>query len=176
MRLVIFASTLTLLAGPALAQSLNSPKFYGSAGYTWFDGDDATLGAITVRAGAKLHRYAGAEIEGSLGVDDDSFSASVGGPGKYELKHDVAAYAVGFLPVTEKIDLFARLGYGTTEIKANVPGVKSRQDGDSVNYGLGASYFIDRANGLRADWTRRDFTGSHSGTVDTWAIAYVRRF
>jgi hypothetical protein len=176
MRILLAASALSLIAAPAFAQSLTSPAVYGSAGYTWFDGDEASLGAITARVGAKLHRYAGVEIEGSVGIDDDSFTASVNGPGKYELKHDVAAYAVGFLPVTEKIDLFARLGYGTTKVKANVAGVRSRQDGDSVNYGLGASYFIDGANGVRADWTRRDFTGGHAGAADTWAVSYVRRF
>lgn len=176
MRILVATAALSLLAAPALAQSLTSPTIYGSAGYTWFDGDDASLGAITARIGAKLHRHAGVEAEGSFGVKDDSFRVSVNGPGEYELKHDFAAYAVGFYPVTDKLDLFARVGYGTTKIKASAPGVRSRQDGDSVNYGLGASYYIDGANGVRGDWTRRDFTGAHSGTADTWAISYVRRF
>jgi outer membrane immunogenic protein len=170
------AAALSLLAAPAFAQSLAAPTYYGALGYTWFDGQDANLGEITGRVGAKLHRYFGVEGEGSFGVKDDDFAVSINGAGKYRLRYDLAAYAVGFLPVTDKFDLFARLGYGTTKIRASVSGVKSLQDGESVNYGLGGSYLFDGSNGVRLDWTRRDFTDSHAHDADTWAISYIRKF
>ena len=48
-------------------------------------------------------------------------------------------------------------------------------DGESVNYGVGANYFIDGRNGIRADWTRRDFRDD-GGEADTYGLSYVRRF
>ena len=31
-------------------------------------------------------------------------------------------------------------------------------------------------NGVRADWTRRDFTDDNGGELDTYGLSYVRRF
>ena len=91
-----------------------------------------------------------------------------------ELKHDVAAYAVGFLPLGEHVELFARAGYGTSKIESSVSSVIVRGDGESFNYGVGASVFYG-ANGLRADWTRKDFTKGDA-EADIWSVSYVRRF
>jgi hypothetical protein len=69
-----------------------------------------------------------------------------------------------------------RLGYGTTSIKADVAGFTASEDGESVNYGAGANWYFDGRNGLRADWTRRDFQDDGAGEVDTYGLSYVRRF
>jgi outer membrane immunogenic protein len=174
--LSLAAAAASLLAAPAFAQSVSAPAIYGNAGYTAFDGQDAQLGAVTGRLGAKLHPNFGVEAEGSLGVKKDDIQVSVGGSGKYELKHDLAAYAVGAVPISDNLELFARLGYGTTKIEASPAGVTPVQDGSSVNYGVGANYLFDGVNGVRADWTRRDFTHDNAGEADTWSVAYVRRF
>ena len=50
------------------------------------------------------------------------------------------------------------------------------EDGESVNYGVGGNYFFDANNGIRADWTRRDFTDDNGGEVDTYGVSYIRRF
>ena len=55
-------------------------------------------------------------------------------------------------------------------------GLSVTEDGESVNYGAGANYFFDGQNGVRADWTRRDFTDDNGGEVDTYGVSYVRRF
>ena len=68
-----------------------------------------------------------------------------------------------------------RLGYGTTRVSADLAGVTASGDGESVNYGVGANYFIDGRNGIRADWTRRDFRDD-GGEADTYGLSYVRRF
>ena len=47
--------------------------------------------------------------------------------------------------------------------------------GDSWNYGAGANYYLDGVNGVRADWTRRDFDGD-SNELDSYTLSYVRRF
>ena len=175
MRNVLLATAaLTLIAAPALAQEPGS-RVTGSVGYTQLDGDSADLGAVTGRLGYRFTPYFGIEGEASVGVKDDDVSFG-GVNGKVEHDYDAAAYGVATLPVNENLELFGRLGYGTTSIKADVAGFTAREDGESVNYGVGANYFIDGRNGIRADWTRRDFRDDGAGELDTYGLSFVRRF
>ena len=176
MRNIILATVaLTMIAAPAMAQSVSAPQWSGSVGYTQMDGDDGDLGAVTGRATARFSRYLGVEGEASVGVKDEDIT--VGGlNGKLEHEYDAAAYGVATLPINENLELFGRLGYGTTSIKADVAGFTAREDGESINYGVGANYFFDGRNGIRADITRRDFTGDNGGEVDIYGLGYVRRF
>ena len=178
---LLAASTLVLAALPAAAlaqddQAQTAPsQFYGALGYTQVDTRQADLGAVTVRAGWKVWSHVGVEGEASVGVQDDSFDVSVGGNGGgIELKHDLAAYAVAFLPVGRHIELHARAGFGSASVESSVPAVYAYGAGESFNYGLGMSAF-SRSNGLRLDWVRKNFSDSDL-EADLWAISYVRRF
>ncbi|MDP1778300.1 MAG: porin family protein [Brevundimonas sp.] len=176
MRNILLATAaLTLIAAPAMAQSISSPQVTGSVGYTVLDGDDASLGAITGRLNARVSPYFGVEGEASFGVKDDEVTVGAA-TGDLSHEYDVAAYGVATLPINENFELFGRLGYGTTQIKADVAGFSATEDGESVNYGVGANYFFDGRNGVRADWTRRDFTDDNGGELDTYGLSYVRRF
>ncbi len=176
MRNVLLATAaLTLLAAPAMAQSISSPQVTGSIGYTQLDGDDVELGAITGRLNAKVNRFIGVEGEASFGVQDEDVSFG-GVDGSLSHEYDIAAYAVATLPVSDRLEVFGRVGYGMTQIKSDVAGFTAREDGESVNYGAGANYFFDGRNGVRADWTRRDFTDDNGGELDTYGLSYVRRF
>lgn len=161
------------MAAPAMAQTLQTPTYYGTLGYSQLDHSDGDLGAITGRLGAKIHPNFGVEGEASFGVRDDDFNLG-GVNGEIKHKSDFAAYAVGSVPVTPNFDLFARVGYGTTKIEASAGGVSADADGESWNYGVGGNYFLDAQNGLRADWTRRDFRDG--GEADVYSVNYVRRF
>ncbi len=174
MRNVLLATAaLTLIAAPAMAQDRGPVT--GSVGYTHLDGDDASLGAITGRLGYDFNRNFGVEGEASIGVQDEDVTIA-GVDGSIEHEYDAAVYGVAKLPVNENLELFGRLGYGTTSLKADVAGFTATGDGDSVNYGVGANWFFDGQNGIRGDWTRRDFQDDGAGEVDTYGLSYVRRF
>ena len=176
MRNILLATAaLTLIAAPAMAQSISSPHVTGSVGYTVLDGDDASLGAITGRLNARVSPHFGVEGEASFGVKDDEVTVGAA-TGDLSHEYDVAAYGVATLPISANFELFGRVGYGTTSIKADVAGFSATEDGESVNYGVGANYFFDGQNGVRADWTRRDFTDDNGGELDTYGLSYVRRF
>lgn len=163
-----------LMPAAALAQS--ESRTYATLGYTAVDTDDLELGAVTGRFGYKFLPWVGAELEAGVGVEDQSFDVSIGGTGgTFELKHDVAAYAVAFLPLGDHFEAFARVGYGTTKIESSAMAVTVRSEGESLNYGVGASAFLDGWNGVRADWTRREFQND-GGEADTWSVSYIRRF
>lgn len=166
---------LTAVAMPAAAQSVSNPFSgpYGSVSYGSVQTDAADLDAVTARIGAKLTPYIGLEAEGSLGVGDEDVT---GVPGTtVELKHDLAAYVTGAIPVSPNLELFGRLGYGTTRVRAESVTLSESASEESVNYGVGANYLFDGTNGIRADWTRRDFR-SDGGEADVWTVGYVRRF
>ncbi|ADL02073.1 porin family protein [Brevundimonas subvibrioides] len=176
MRNILLATAaLTLFAVPAAAQSIQTPAWSGSVGYTHLDGDNADLGAITGRLDARLHPNFGLEGEASIGVRDDDITVA-GVTGSIEQDYDAAGYAVGYLPINPNLELFGRIGYGTTRIKADIAGFEASEDGESVNYGVGANYFFDGVNGIRGDITRRDFTDDNGGKIDTYGVSYVRRF
>lgn len=172
--LLLTTAALTVLAAPAMAQEPVS-RVTGSVGYTQLDGDDGDLGAITGRATYNFTRHLGVEGEASFGVKDEDITIGAV-DGSLEHEYDAAVYGVATLPVSENFELFGRVGYGTTSIKADVAGFTASEDGESVNYGVGANYFFDGRNGIRADITRRDFTDDAGGEVDTYSLGYVRRF
>jgi outer membrane immunogenic protein len=172
--LIAAASAAALFSAlPAIAQAQETPSqtgLYGSLGYSNQNDDHLNLGAIQGRLGYRINPYVGVEGELAGGVKGDK--VDIGGiDTKVDLQHEAAIYGVGFLPVTPNLDLLARVGYGTTKVK----GVAT-DDGESWNYGAGAQYRFNDANGVRLDYTRQEFQGSGSGAANVWALAYVRHF
>lgn len=158
------AVALSLAAAPAFAQDAKEVQVYGSLGYSQIEDNTLSLGGAQVRLGAKVHKYFAIEAEGTIGIVDDSFAGF-----DVDLEHQVGIYAVAFMPVSEQVDLIARVGYSNMEI--GVAGGSA--DDDSINYGIGMEYRFDEQNGIRGDYTYMDFD---SGSADMWSIAYVRRF
>jgi len=166
------AALVALATTPALAQDGTS-SLYGSIGYSNFSAEDAEdfdLGAVTGRFGGRFGRVLGAEVEGSIGAGDED----LGGGVSAKLKHQLAAYVVGYVPLGESFDIFGRVGVGTAEIEIEGGGLSESASDQSMSYGVGAQWFLDGANGVRGDWTRHDF--DEVGETDVWSISYVRRF
>lgn len=153
----------------------SGPNYYGNLGYSQIDHDDGNLGAITGRLGARFNPNFGVEAETSFGLKDHKYHV-LDVEGRVKHSYDLAAYLVGAVPVSDRVDLFVRGGFGTTKIKSELGGERVSSDGTSWNYGAGANYYFDAQNGVRADWTRRDFTKSDAPKVDVWSVSYVRRF
>lgn len=156
---------LALIAGvaalslPALAPaSAQTVDLYGNLGYTQFDGNAVDLGGVTARVGAGFGKYFAVEGEGTVGTHKD---------GGVKLDSELGIFAVGKLPVTERFDLFARVGASRVETS---PG----GDDEAFAYGAGAQYFFTDKDGIRGDWTKHDF--DNGGDVDTYSVSYVRKF
>lgn len=163
------AAAAVLAAGSAFAFDIK-PEYYGNVSVSSFDTKAGTVKALGLRAGAKLTKYFGAEIEG----EGNLFGAKEGV--KTSLRNTVAGYAVAFLPVSEKLDLIARVGYGNTEGKILVGKTTYKYSEESVNYGLGAQYNFDTKNSVRADYTLVDYDTAAFGTGKKTTVSYVRKF
>jgi len=165
-----------LCAAPAMAQSTAfNPTYYGTLGYNDFSDHGADLPAITGRLGARLFPNFGVEGEVSAGVGNDRANIAGATPGVH-LNDQYAGYAVGYLPLTPKFELLARVGYGHSDLHVTNQGFSNNFGADSWNYGAGGQYFFDHANGIRADYTREDFQCTSCGSADVWSVAYVRKF
>ena len=162
-------------AVPAEASTGSDWQVYGSLGYNYLHGSPANysvdLGALTGRVGVRYQQYVGVEAEVSAGVVDQTIGAA-----NVSLDSQYAVYAVGYLPVAPRADLFARVGYGNAKLKASGYGVSITASGDIWAYGVGGQYFLTDKDGLRAEYTRYASTDTSQADVDSFAVSYVRKF
>ena len=164
------------LAAPALAsaQTTSGISGYGTLGVTADQTNGADTSAVQGRLGARFGRYFGVEGELAAGMTGDKTTVA-GTEIKTSLRNEKALYGVGFLPLNDKIDLLARVGYGDSELRTKTGPAASVADLKSVNYGVGAQYAFDDHNGLRADFTREDYRHT-GGDTNSWGLSYVRKF
>lgn len=179
MKLLFAAASLAVIAAsaPAFAQDTNSSNtgIYGNLGYSNFGVSDANLDAIQGRLGYRFGNYAGVEGELATGIGSDKSTIAPGSDVKTKLRHQEALYGVGFLPVSPKLDVIGRVGYGSTNVRTKLAGVSTKDSLESWNYGAGAQYHVDAKNGVRADYTRENYLGDN-GHADVWSVGYNRRF
>lgn len=183
--------SLALAAGAAalglsLGPQAQAADLYGSVGYahTQTDRPDFTFGSIQGRVGARFGPHLGVEGELAFGVSGDSLSFGDDVlTRKDKLKVQGAIYGVGYLPITPKAELLARIGYGRSEFERDftvgAQRAKGTVDDDSWNFGVGGQYFFDAANGVRLDYTRQVFQNDlsqNNGDADVWSLAYTRKF
>jgi len=166
------AATLAL-ASAAQAQEAPTTGAYVNFNVGVADSGPANLWAVQGRLGYRFHQNFGVEGEIATGVKSDDVTVA-GVSVDTKLKHQLAAYLVGFLPAGEKTDLIARVGYGTTKIRASAAGFSASGSDESFNFGVGVQHHFDGLNGIRADFTRHEF--QDDGNANVWSIGYSRKF
>jgi hypothetical protein len=155
---------------PAAAQDTGPSTYvYGTLGYANHGVGGADLGTIQGRIGDKFSRYFGVEGEFGGGVNRDS----IGGNESVRINDQEAVYGVGYLPIMPHLDLFARVGVQRTDWDFKGPLDEHSLD-TSWNWGAGGQYWLDRHNGVRAEYTRENF--DHAPNGDDWSVSYVRKF
>jgi OOP family OmpA-OmpF porin len=89
-------------------------------------------------------------------------SETVGGT-EFDSSVDVLAlWAVGILPISPRLDLFARLGYTDWETEVtiddgiNLP-ITETNSGNDLGFGFGVSYNITPKWGLQLEWENYEF-------------------
>ena len=167
--------TVALADATAPTATASDWEAYGTLGYNYLHGSPANvsvdLGAVTGRVGVRYQKYFGAEAEVSAGVKDQTILGA-----QVSLDSEYAAYAVGYLPLAPKFDLFARAGYGNAKLKASYQGYSASASGDAWAVGAGAQYFFTAKDGLRAEYTRYISTDTSQADMDSFSVSYVRKF
>jgi len=133
--------------------------------------------ALTGRLGYQFTENFSVEGQGGFGVSDDGINGFDVG-----IENSFAAFARAAVPVSEQFNFFAKGGYHFTRFSVEGNGIDDFLDVDGFAYGGGVEYLFDRKNGLRADITFLDSDDDNingvdfSGTAETYAITYVRKF
>ncbi len=152
---------------------------------------DTDITMINGRIGYRLNDYLAIEGEAGFGVGSDKFSqivpVDVAGTvldinANIDLNVDdyYVGFARGIYPVSDDLDIFARVGYGQATASAGIQATIEQLAGISANgsvedkaddfaYGAGIQFDFTDDDGIRADYTRLDKT-------DIISVAYARRF
>ena len=152
---------------------------------------------VAARLGYTFHDNFSVEVEGAFGlsgqsktydVTDEIDITGVSGEAKIEtkIKNSIAPFLVAHTPVSDKVDLFGRVGYSYTSAKIKgkatiTDGVDSFSESGSdtgstygLVFGTGLIYNLDDQNGVRAGYTYS--TGSDDLSANIFDISYVRKF
>ena len=174
MKIVKFALIATALSGFAASAQAQDSGVYFNLGAETLEFDSASL---TGRLGYQFSENFSIEGQGNLGISDDEVDGVDVG-----VDNSLAAFVRGSVPLNEQFSLFARGGYHFTQFGVEGDGIDESLDIDGFAFGGGAEYMFDEMNGLRADVTFLDSSDNtingqdFSGTSETYAITYVRKF
>lgn len=170
------AAIAAVVPAAAFAQETAAPAtgVYGNLNVGIADGGQADLKILQGRLGYRINPYVGVEGELATGLKSDTDTIA-GVEVNTKLKHAAAGYVVGFLPVAPNTELLARVGYGTTKLRAKAAGFSASDSAESWNFGVGAQHHFDGVNGIRADFTRQEFNHDQ-GHANVWTVGYSRKF
>jgi len=178
---LIAAASLAAIAAvvPAAAQAQDAAATkagaYGGVNAGIVNGSGGVdLKAIQGRLGYRFNDWVGVEGELATGLKSDTDTIA-GVDVNTKLKHSAAAYVVGFAPIGANTDILARVGYGTTKLRAKAAGVSASDSEESLNFGVGAQHHFDGLNGVRVDYTRQEFRHDN-GDANVWSLGYTRKF
>lgn len=133
------------------------------------DGTDVNLGALTGIIGYGVHPNLAIEGMLAVGVQDDK----VGGV-KVELEHAYGVFAKPRVMLSPNFELFGRLGYVESKLKASVPGDSlSDSDGDWA-YGLGGNYYFNPNTYLSVNYLK--FYDKDDVKADGWTVGVGMKF
>ncbi len=174
MKFLKIAVAATALTGFAASAQAQDSGVYGNIGAEAVEFDSYN---VVARLGYQISENFSVEGQGSFGViDDDVDGFDVG------VDNSFAAFVRGSLPVSDQFSLFAKGGYHFTKFGVDGNGFDESLDIDGFAFGGGVEYMFDAENGLRADVTFLDSDDDiidgvdFSGTAETYAITYVRKF
>lgn len=151
------------------------PYRYGSLGAALYDIEGGAIG-VQARAGYQLSQLIGAEIEGSVGIVDDT--TTIGATTREAgLDYSIGGFGVARLPITPRMNIVGRAGYHLTDIEVTdtVGGVPTTVSGteDGLAWGGGAEFAISPRDSIRVDYTNYDVPGSN---LDSVSLGYQRKF
>jgi opacity protein-like surface antigen len=160
------AAALLVLGSAAQAQQMQMPQWstkglYGELGYTFMKidafGTSTRPGLIRGIIGYDVHPYLAIEAMGGWGVNDDSKDRVINGiPTSVTAKMDYMAgiWAKPKYNFSPQGEVFGRIGWAHTKIKATGAGIDSSETRDDLAWGVGANYHITPQWYAGIDWMR----------------------
>jgi len=163
LKVTLAAAAMSVFAMTAQAQDSNA---YINLGLQTFEFDTYN---IVGRAGYKVSPNFGVEVEGSVGISSDDIDDDA----ELSTPFSVGAYIVTSYPVSEKFELFGRVGYANVNVEVEAFGESDDSNFDGFSTGGGIQYNFSEKNGLRFDYTTLLAGG---GSADILDLTFVRKF
>ena len=181
-KFLLAAAATSALAFGAQAQSVDETGFYTEGGYQYMniepDGADQGVdtNGIAARAGYQFNNIFSLEGELATGIDDGEFDFNVdedefnlddnddgdfndtiAAAGDIELNYLVGLYGKAEVPITDRLDAYARAGYAYIDVDSQVqtPGgttlatISDSENGPAV--GAGLSYALSETRYIKGD-------------------------
>jgi OOP family OmpA-OmpF porin len=147
----LLATTLAAAIGFAgSAQAATPTGAYVGAGAAQVDLNDGPIDDDDTGFAA----YGGYRFNDHFGLEAQWLDgAQIAAPGTELDLRSVGAYAVGYLPVNDRFDLFAKAGMQRWDTDARSAFI-GEDSGTDIGYGLGAQYRFTDQLGLRGEWQR----------------------
>lgn len=149
---------------------------YGTLGAVMYDFKDEKFG-VQGRLGYQFNSFLGAELEGSVGVVDETEDLGGGDTLKTGIDYSAGAFGTIRAPLSDRLSAVGRLGYHKTWLSSEttVGGITTEADSeeDGLAYGAGAEFSLSPSSAIRADYTAYEVP---NGTLDSVSLAYLRRF
>ena len=161
--------SLAALTVPAWAQAVDTPHFYGGIAYERVEVDvgvDFKFDSAIVKAGWRFNPYFGIEADLGRTLNDDKVRIN-NVEVKSKMDWMVGVYGVGFVPLSDRVDLIGRIGYREESISFSPGNIKST--GGGTTWSLGGQFFLNENHGLRLDY-------SQESDVKTVALGYAVKF
>ena len=149
---------------------------FGLGGATLdYDGSDVSIDTTNaqLRLGYSVSRNFDIEGDLSFTVIPESFSDGFTTVDVYLATFGL--FAKGNLPIGDRADLFARIGYLGASVMLESGGVSASDSESAVAFGLGAEFSVSAQTGIRADVTSASFGEdgfSSTGTLYGLSVAY----
>ena len=161
------AAATILVSSVASVASAQDSGVYVNLGINAIEFEAYSLGG---KLGYNINEYLGVEGEASFGISDDTTDG-------IETGVDTAfgAYAVARYPVAPNLEVFGRVGYHTTDVDVSFQNLDDSFSVDGVAFGAGGQYFFTPNDGIRLEYTHRDFD-SDFGNAEIYSVSYVRNF
>lgn len=145
---------LSLAAGlliPGAIQAQEASNTYGSIGISnlrWSDSEGTLDGinnsAIAFTVGYKAMKHLAIEAQLGTGVTDDKVTVD-GSQVTLKNKEFYGVYLRPYLPVSETIELYGRLGYFSGKLSASGKSVSDTDRKNDLAYGIGAAFALSKS-------------------------------
>lgn len=181
--LSLFAAVTALLGASCVHAQDAAPRMYAEFGYTQFQakGND----------GVNSVKFSPAAVTGMLGYQFTPNLAMEGliglgaGEGKVKLNgvqtgvmgamnKTVGLFFKPSVAVSDRIDLFARVGWVHAELELSAAGVSRTSSGSGGAYGVGANFNVSKTSYIQASWM--NYYKKDGIKIDGFNVAYGFRF
>lgn len=182
--------SLSLLAAVTALFSLQSahaqeavPRMYAEIGYTQLKAKESIAGASLKFSPGAVTGVLGYEfipnvaVEGLLGLGAGEGKIKVNGVKtgvKGQVNNALGLFVKPSIAVSDRINLFARVGWVRSELEMSVPGFSTSESDTDVAYGIGANFNVSKASYIQASWM--NYYKKDGFKIDGFNVAYGFRF